>query len=265
MNRELKRLRRRAFYLLPRSELLYRLCQRYVGACDGEGDADMHTNGELRFLRGNLPRDREPVVFDVGAHIGQWAQAVLKHNPHAAVNCFEPCRSSFEQLLRRDFPDQVKRNNFGLSSARSVRQMAVFRLSHYNSLYPDNTRDLTPEAYEQVQLETLANYCKQHEIDYIDYVKIDTEGHELDVLQGAAPMLSQQRIRIVQFEYNSTYIAAGIYLRDVMAFVARFNYEVFKISRKGPIPVPKYERQLENFHFSNYVLVSRNGKEWHQD
>jgi len=219
----------------------------------------MHTNGELLCLGENLPRGADAVVFDVGANVGDWCKAVLDINPQAQVHCFEPSSFAFERLIGRNFPANVVCNNIGLSSSSSVQRLALFGWkSYYNSLYPDRRFGIEPERYEEVWLETLTNYCERHSIGRIDYLKIDVEGHELDVLQGAAEMLLERRIRTVQFEYCEAYIAAGVFLRDVVDFVAQFDYDLYKVLSRGVLPVREWHPKLENFRYSNYALLLRN-------
>lgn len=64
----------------------------------GYGNDDPDTNGEYRLLD-ELPE--VPTVFDVGAHHGDYALAVLSRRPRATVHCFEPAAETFSELARR--------------------------------------------------------------------------------------------------------------------------------------------------------------------
>lgn len=245
---------------IPRNGVLYWLCRRYADYYNGEGDTNMHRNGEVFFLENYLPRTTGVVVFDVGANKGEWTDVVLRFNPRAEVHCFEPCSSTFEKLIGRGFPPNVVCNNFALGSRSMVRQLYVYReTSNFNSFYPQHGKE--PRAYQEAWVETIDGYCDQHAITQIEYLKIDVEGGEFDVLQGAAGMLSARRIHIVQFEYGPTYLDAGVFLKDVLQFVADFNYDVYKLLPCGLLPVTDYYQQLENFRHSNYVLMLRDGND----
>jgi FkbM family methyltransferase len=67
---------------------------------------------------------------------------------------------------------------------------------------------------EKVHLDTIDEFVARHVIPQVDFVKIDTEGHEIDVLEGGIQSLAQERIRCVQFEYGGTYIDARRLLKD---------------------------------------------------
>jgi FkbM family methyltransferase len=260
MSKALRRLLRRRRSLVPRSRTLYRLCKRYVDDYNGDNNCDMYANGELHFARSILREKVDAVAFDVGANRGEWSAAILEINPSIQVHCFEPCGSAFRKLMARDLPGKVVRNNFGLSSRPGVQKMFIFGNAHTkNSLHPRLDRE--SKAHEEVRLETLVDYCVQHDISAVHYLKVDVEGHELDVLLGAKEMLAEQRIHIVQFEYGEAYVAAGVLLKDVVEFMADFDYDLYKLMPRGLILIGGYDTKLENFLNSNYVLVLRGGLE----
>lgn len=252
------RFRRRLFYSLPKNKTLYWICRRYVYYYDGEGDPDMITNGELYVLRNSLQGKLNPIVFDVGANIGDWTAAVLEIAPGARINCFEPGSYAYEKLTNRGFPDGVICNNFGLSSHPSTKKLATYGwASYFNSLYSDRRFDINPEGVEEVRLETLSNYCEKNAIRNIDYVKIDVEGHELEVLKGASKLLSEGSIHVLQFEYGDSYISARLFLKDIFDFFSVYPYEFYKIIPNGLLPVTKYDPELEKFIYSNYLIKLR--------
>ena len=61
--------------------------------CEGTNNANITTNGELEVIRKYIPHCR--IVFDVGAHIGEWTQLALKENPQVQIHCFEPSQLIF--------------------------------------------------------------------------------------------------------------------------------------------------------------------------
>jgi hypothetical protein len=87
-------------------------------------------------------------------------------------------------------------------------------------------------------------------ITQIDFLKIDTEGHELDVLQGSEKMLSEGRIKCIQFEYGGTYLDANITLEQVFNLLKKYNY---KISKLGNSEIENFTSNLENYTYSNFL------------
>ena len=258
-NEKLKELRRRMIYLLPRNDFIFRVCRRYVNYYNGFFDYDMHTNGELRALKAYLLKIESPVVFDVGANIGDWSSVVLQINPRAQIHCFEPGSYAFKILQDRKFPPQVVCNNFGLSSQASIGQLAVYgsEESYLNSLYGDREYGRKPKKYEEIRLSTISDYCKEHRLEMVDFMKIDVEGHEFNVLRGASDMLARQGICALQFEYNDSYVAAKVYLRDIFEFMGAFSYDAFRILPNMLLPIKKYSNDMETYEYSNYLFVLR--------
>jgi len=241
--------------LLPvRNDLLYRLARKIVNLHDGDNDIDMRTNGELRFMREQL-RDAR-VVFDAGANVGDWTAAALEINAHARYHCFEPSRATFARLAARAFPPNVIRNDFGLSDRAGEARLHVFYEGcGANSLYARVGTEDTPKETELVRLETIDDYCARHAIDEIDFLKLDLEGHELAAMRGAARMLREHRIRVVQFEYGDTYIDAGTHLKDVYSLADSVGgYAIHKLFPRGTRRM-EYRQTLETHLYSNWAMM----------
>jgi hypothetical protein len=89
----------------------------------------------------------------------------------------------------------------------------------------------------------------------IDFLKIDAEGYDLRVLTGARGLLEQQRVGIVQFEYNRSWQLAGDTLFSAMKLLKDCGYEVFVLKRDGLYTL-NYALYEEYFEYSNFVALS---------
>jgi len=250
--------------LIPRKSFLYSFCKRYLDNYNGENNDNIFTNGELRFLRNNLGKCE--VVFDVGANIGQWTKLALKINKKLKVHCFEPSMHSFEILKKNKFPTNVILNNFGLSSNKYRRFLYIFENgSGINSLYHRRGLELgwglrTQQKKEEIQLDTLENYCRDHDICEIDFLKIDVEGHELEVIKGGKKLFEQSKVKIVQFEYGGCNIDARVFLRDFFDFFQEFDYNFYKIYPNFIKIIKYYDQRFENFQYQNWLIIKKNYK-----
>ena len=137
---------------------LYTFCKNYVDTCNGENNSDIHTNGEWRFMKGNLGRCK--ILFDIGANVGQWTKLALNINNNINIHCFEPNYYAFNKLIQNNFPSNVICNNFGLSSIKGEKDLYIFENgSGLNSLYQrhglENGWNLKPQQKkEKVKLDT---------------------------------------------------------------------------------------------------------------
>lgn len=247
--------------MLPRSSFIYRFCRRYVDHFNGDNNDDMHRNGELRWIKEVIPQCS--IVFDVGANVGDWTALALSINPRQKIHCFEPSKATFQRLQTRG---GAICNNFGLSSAPGEVELWVFdECSGTNSLYK---RQGLQDAYgvteqqrkEVVQMDTLDAYCRRVGVQTIDLMKVDVEGHELEVFKGAKEMLAHKSIKRIQFEYGGCNIDSRVLLKDLFNFFQSHGYSLFKMFPHELRHVPRYDQRLENFQYQNWVALSHYSK-----
>ena len=246
--------------LLPYNTHLYNFCKSYVEKHDGDCNGDIATNGELRVMRQFLPGCS--VVFDVGAHTGEWAKLALSVNPGLNIHCFEPSRENFANLTRNVFSPNVTCNPCGLSSENVEKPLFIFRSAPgLHSLYQRRGLESgwglkTPAETEMVKLDTLENYCAERRIEKIDFLKVDVEGHELEVFKGGRSLFAEDRVRMVQFEYGGCNIDSKVLLKDIFEFFAGMNYRFYKIFPDRLKFFQQYDQRLENFKYQNWLLIS---------
>ncbi|SFR99036.1 FkbM family methyltransferase [Sphingomonas jatrophae] len=131
------------------------------------------------------------MIFDVGANIGQSSQKFARRFPSAAIHCFEPSAASAQRIRERKLRG-VEVHALALGSEAGTATLtlgadpATFRIADGGD--------------EAVAVDTIDAFCATRSIQRIDFVKIDTEGHDLEVLKGAAGMLAAHRIAAVQVE-----------------------------------------------------------------
>ena len=153
--------------------------------------------------------DTPATIFDIGANIGYYAvQFARVACPPATVHAFEPV-SAQAALLRE---------NVGLNRLHNVviNQAAVSDRAGAQRIYVaagSNTGQsslarVSPHS-EQVDTVTVDEYCASRSIARIDLVKIDVEGHELQVLKGMAGMLRDGRVARVCTEAEADLLAAN--------------------------------------------------------
>jgi len=250
--------------MIPHNPKIYNFFKRYIDRYNGENNDNMITNGEMRFLLGNI--GNHSVIFDIGANVGQWTKVVLNTNKKLNIHCFEPSKYTFKKLINNNFPPNVICNNFGLSSDKKEELLHISkRGSGLNSLYNRkglNDRDgIFPQQQdEKIQLDTLENYCNENDIKLIDYMKIDVEGHEFEVLKGGKKLFNNNHVNVIQFEYGGTYIYAHLFLRDIFDLFKEWNYDFYKIFPDHIKLVKNYYPRYDNFQYQNWLIINKNYK-----
>lgn len=145
-------------------------------------------------LSNHLPNTAIRTIFDVGANVGQSAEQYLRHFPDADIHCFEPSKTTFRQL-ERNLRGRATLHRMGFAAAPGVGHITVDGPSEMRSLIHS-----AEAATEEVELQTLDGFCESVGIQQIDFLKIDTEGYDLEVLKGAKLLLQEQRIAAIQVE-----------------------------------------------------------------
>ena len=216
--------------------------------------------------KGSLLEDssvsRTLCIFDIGANIGQFAgiaKRVLKAQPYM-IHCFEPSKYTFDQLNASIGHDnRFRLNNVALG--KNVGYSSLFYDEEGSGLASMTKRKLEHFGIdfshsELISVETVDNYCDQAQIARIHLLKMDVEGHELDVLSGATRLLEDRRIEAILFEFGGCNIDSRSFLQDYFYFFKKYgNNRIFRITPSGYLsPLDRYREINEQFRTTNFLV-----------
>ena len=192
---------------------------------------------QLFTILGYLPR----IVVDVGAHNGSSIRSFRRLFDNPSIYAFEANPNLFVNL-QSDFKDSnIHLNQQALGRSKGVTSFNIHTTSTGSSSLLDinprlkfaNRRNINEETVERVQVEvnTLDDIFYSDSFDGIGYLKIDTQGTEVDVLFGASKLLSKQLIDVIEFEI----ITVNAYKNmnkwsDTIAFLLEFDYNLLALS-----------------------------------
>lgn len=142
------------------------------------------------------------IIVDVGANIGQTARQVVDIFPKSHIYCFEPIPSTFQELLLHTRPfAQITAINAALGDQITKAPMTAKPLAQRNTLvFTQDELESNKWETTLVDVNTLDNFCDYNKIHRINLLKIDTEGYEMKVLQGAEQLLSSNCIDYILIE-----------------------------------------------------------------
>ncbi|QKQ75876.1 FkbM family methyltransferase [Nostoc sp. TCL240-02] len=140
------------------------------------------------------------IIFDCGAHRGETAIDFRKKFPSAQIYSFEPVKNNFEHLKKNveKYPE-IYCYNFALGDKEETVDIRLQSDSQTHSL---NNRLLVKEEKnsEVIKVVTIDDFLSSSNILSIDLLKIDTEGYEVKVLQGAKQSLASNKINFILAE-----------------------------------------------------------------
>ena len=145
------------------------------------------------------------IIFDVGANRGQSIAIYRKMYPAAVLHCFEPQPQLADQLCGLDDP-HVYVNQQALSDRQGSTAFFLKQSDGAAStlksveIGASSDRSVRDTEKIEVQTETLDAYCGKHNIEKIDILKMDVQGGEYALLQGAQQMLKEKRIGLIYAE-----------------------------------------------------------------
>ena len=169
-------------------------------------DSNLSTSSD--YIIGNLfPKDLKLLFFDIGANIGQSAEKYASLYKNATIYSFEPLHKEYEILKTKDIKN-LKTFNIGFSNKKNQEKFFVNQSSATSSLLPLSENAEKVWQIKQLKnidtivchFDTLDSFCNERNIKNIDFVKIDTQGSEYLVLDGAKEVLSKKVIRNIQLE-----------------------------------------------------------------
>lgn len=199
-------------------------------------------------------------IFDAGANRGQFLNLALGclRNRKVSVHCFEPSLSAFELLSEAaQHRSDVFLNNCALGKVAGRRPLFYdSKASVYASLTKGNLthRGIEMNQCEMVDVQTVDQYCLSRGIRQIDLLKIDVEGHELDVLEGASEMFRQSTVGFVTFEFGSASVDTRVFMKDYFAFFQAHGMRIARITPSGYChELAGYKESLEQFRVTNLI------------
>lgn len=194
------------------------------------------------------------VIIDCGSNIGEWARMAREFNPNSEIHTFEVVPDTYRMLLKNlKIDDKIIPNGFGLSNYNGTVKMKhcpnfPALSTHLENLYVENFE------WRNGIVVRGDDYCSSHNIEYIDFLKIDTEGAEKLVLEGFKNMLDEERIGIIQFEYGYANILSRFLLVDAYELLTPHGFHIGKLMPNG-IELHEYNLLREDFQGPNYVAV----------
>lgn len=244
------------------SSLFYkpaRLTEAYLNFLIGKGSGTgWNIEGEIEAAARRVRRPN-PILFDIGTNVAEWTEGMLQRFPGAKVFMFDPSPGCQAVIREKNLPgatlmpcalgDEPGEAPYHSSSAIDgsaslhVRRDTPFQDFKYQTI-------TVPIRVLDEVIETLG-------LDFVDFMKMDIEGHELHALRGAKRSLAARKIGALSFEFGCGNINSRTFFRDFWELLTAAGFSLWRITPSGrEIQVNEYYEDQEYFRgATNYIAV----------
>lgn len=205
------------------------------------------------------------IVFDVGANTGIWTKALMMHSDSLIdrIFLFEPLPGNFKKLTDRKskgffYPNENKLNLFNIGISSEIAQLEINHESEsstYASLEVLETllgpRSVPLNEKTLIKCTTIDSFCKEKNINQIDFLKVDVEGHEYSVLKGAKSMIENHQIKNIIFEFGTHQLFINNQFKVFWDFFQKYNYKLYRLrggeNGFGKVAINQYHTNFEDY------------------
>jgi FkbM family methyltransferase len=237
---------------------LYLISLRGLGILNYENSK---VSGEDWFIKKTGYRFKSPVIIDVGGNEGDYAALCKKYSPDAKIISFEPHPKTFERLKLRSKKLNFEVINAAVSNVHEtviLYDLAGQEGTSHASLYAGVVSDIHRSEVNQFNVPALPldDYLSKNAINHVTLLKIDAEGHELKILQGAQQYLSLGKIDIVHFEFNEMNVVSKTFMKDFYDILHEYSF--FRLLPNGMLPLGNYQSaKCEIFLYQNIIAIRK--------
>jgi FkbM family methyltransferase len=200
---------------------------------------DIHSFEELNNLDSNILShayrfylnkfNKHSVILDVGANAGSFVKVLQHFNIYSNIHCFEP-HPIISKKTKEIYP-YVIMNDYCLGNIDDNVDIHIPKWSV--GLSSIINRPVFSQLNQEIVLlnvkcEKIDTYCELNNITEIGFIKIDVEGAEKLVLEGAKNMLQNKKILCGIFEIGQTLYDANTSENEITNLLEGYGYKIDK-------------------------------------
>ncbi len=252
--------------LFAKSYYVTQLSRQIVQVYDNDQNGIFKENGELKLLiHITKISNSESVFIDVGANIGDYSIEIIKAGITGKLILVDPLNKNLsvasQKILNLNFKN-FELIHCALSNSTGIQIFYTNlddNLSGHDSLYDMSSIGYSEKTEKiEVQVKKFDDVLSHSKIEKIHFLKIDVEGNELYVLQGADNYLTRGVISFIQFEFGNAAKAARVYLHDIVFLLESKQYKIFVVKPKGLLPLDFTPFTEMRYSCINLLAVHKN-------
>jgi FkbM family methyltransferase len=219
----------------------------------------LERSGEAEFIRRIARTCSSGTAIDIGANVGAYSQLLLEAGFRSVI-AVEPHPDhavGLQALVAEHSPHlTVIQSAVGRMAGSADLHFSQSATSHA-SLAPHMQRIpyVHDEEHVAIEVMTLDELVESHNIRDIDLLKIDVEGEEMSVLEGARRTLKESPPRFIQIEYNQHQLISGHSMHDFAEVLDGFRCVQLLPDLLGAREVDPIDPLSNIYAYSNFVFV----------
>ncbi len=216
---------------------------------------DLPVGVNLKYdLNYKLHRIDLKLIFDVGANLGQTALKFASDFPNAKIYSFEPVASTYRKLVENTRQNSsVSAFPIAFGDKNEKVEISIFdeKDSGLNSLVDVNMNRSESSKKETITVRTIDDFVTENKIEKIDLLKIDTEGFEINVLNGATKSMETGKIKMIYVEVglDNKLNNRHLYFADIQQYLSARNFVFFGLYEITHSIIHT------RFHFANALYI----------
>lgn len=203
---------------------------------------------------------KEPVIIDCGSNKGHWADIVLEEfNGNCELHLFDPNEKMISFCeIKYEYRRNITYNNKALDYQINTRPFFYFENfnNEISSFYKDEKGwDGLPMKIKKVETVSLDEYYVNNLCDgVIDYLKIDCEGFDLQVLKGCEELMSEDKIGIIQIEYSGHWQRGNHSFEELKLIADKYGYKVYRYTEGNFWEAKEGSPSFDNYFLTKYEI-----------
>jgi len=188
------------------------------------------------FIKNTFGKKKITLV-DVGANLGGYTNLIKKNINVKEIHIFEPSKKCFGYLKTRFDEKKIYINNKALSNKNKINifyeNEVLSQSSLHNKKNKFNSNLKNTDVYK-IECLTLDEYFNHKDKKIIiDLLKIDAEGEDLRILEGASKLLKNKRIKLIKIELLNSFdnLTNKSNINEIIFFLNKYNYFLETITK----------------------------------
>ena len=215
---------------------------------------------KIKKLKKIFKLNQKITVLDIGANIGSISLLIAKMFPKCKIYAIEPTNYAFKKLTKNLDLNKNLRNNILLKQlfiSKNSRPKKVWSSWNFKSETNKHKKHFgSLQTIKKKSYITLNNFINFEKIKRIDFIKLDVDGHELDVLKSGEKFLKKKRPIIFIEIAPYLYPEFGYKCSELIKYISKLGYSFYTDDLIKIVDIDSYVKRITYGSSKNFYLIS---------